>query len=134
MISGLPRPAITGSASCAPASASLRISGSGLISLFIGMKPETIVPGVNATGNGARRDRLGGGRALAGRQRIAPRQRGGAQSGFGSDPAGWNQTLQKQKCGAAMAVGGPIPGTYRSRWAPYVRTHEPGQGQLPLGS
>ena len=51
MISGLPRPAIAGSASCAPASASLRISGSGLISLFIGMKPETIVPGVTATGN-----------------------------------------------------------------------------------
>ena len=52
MISGLPRPAIAGSASCAPASASLRISGSGLISVFIGMKPETMVPGVIATGNG----------------------------------------------------------------------------------
>src|SRR5215475_16140712 len=23
---------------------------------------------------------------------------------------------------------------YESRWAPYVRTHEPGQGQLPEGS
>ena len=51
MISGLPRPAIAGSASCAPASASLRISGIGLISVFIGMKPETMVPGVTSTGN-----------------------------------------------------------------------------------
>ena len=54
MISGLPRPAIAGSASCAPASASLRISGSGLISLFSGMKPETMAPGATATGNAAR--------------------------------------------------------------------------------
>ncbi len=51
MISGLPRPAIAGSASCAPASASLRISGIGLISVFIGEKPETIMPGLTATGN-----------------------------------------------------------------------------------
>ncbi len=51
MISGWPRPAIAGSASCAPASASLRISGSGLISVFIGKKPETMVPGAIATGN-----------------------------------------------------------------------------------
>jgi hypothetical protein len=47
----LPRPWITGSASCAPWLASLRISGSGLISDRIGMKPETIVPGVVAKGN-----------------------------------------------------------------------------------
>jgi len=36
----------------APAAASAFISGSGLISLFSGMKPETIVPGAMATGNG----------------------------------------------------------------------------------
>ena len=36
MISGLPRFGVTGSASAAPASASLRISGTGLNSLFIG--------------------------------------------------------------------------------------------------
>ena len=45
MISGWPRPATTGSASCAPASASLRISGNGLISLLSGEKPETMTPG-----------------------------------------------------------------------------------------
>jgi len=38
------------------------------------------------------------------------------------------------KCGAAMAVRELIPGTYISRWAPCVRTHELGQGQLPSGS
>ena len=27
-----------------------------------------------------------------------------------------------------------IPGTYISRWAPYDRTQELGQGQLPVGS
>jgi hypothetical protein len=52
MVSGLPRPATAGSASCAPLPASLRISGTGLISLPIGMNPETIVCGVIATGNG----------------------------------------------------------------------------------
>ena len=41
MISGSPRPATTGNASCAPETTSLRISGSALISLFNGMKPET---------------------------------------------------------------------------------------------
>ena len=51
MVSGLPRPAIAGSARRAPCSANLRSKGSGLISLFSGMKPETIVPWVIATGN-----------------------------------------------------------------------------------
>ncbi len=55
MISGLPRPAIAGSASRAPASASFCISGSGLISLLSGMKPETITPGAIGSGNAARR-------------------------------------------------------------------------------
>ena len=45
-------PATTGSASRAPAAASLRISGSGLISLLIGMKPETMAPAGTAMGNG----------------------------------------------------------------------------------
>ncbi len=52
MISGLPRPATTGSASVAPASASLRMSGSGLISLLIGTKPATMAPAGTAAGNG----------------------------------------------------------------------------------
>ena len=82
MISGLPRPAIAGSASCAPAASSLRINGSGLISVFSGMKPETIAPGLIASGNAARRDRLGGLRALGGRNRIAADQRVLADNGF----------------------------------------------------
>ena len=51
MISGLPRPAMAGSARRAPASASLRISGTGLISLFIGENPDTIIPRSMRTGN-----------------------------------------------------------------------------------
>src|ERR1043166_395638 len=37
------------------------------------------------------------------------------------------------KCGAALAVGALDPGYLQRRWAPYVRAHEPGQVQLPLG-
>ena len=51
MTSGLPRPAIFGSANCAPASASFCISGSGLISLFSGIKPDTMVPREIGSGN-----------------------------------------------------------------------------------
>ena len=83
MISGLPRPATTGSASCAPASASLRISGSGLISLLSGEKPDTIAPGLIATGNGARGDRLGRGlRARRAGSASRARERRSAQFGF----------------------------------------------------
>src|SRR5215510_2605128 len=52
MINGLPRPAIAGKASPAPSWAALRIKGRGLISVFIGENPETIMPVVMATGNG----------------------------------------------------------------------------------
>ena len=52
MVSGWPRRPVTGSARRAPASASFFISGSGLISLFIGMKPDTIVPAGIESGNG----------------------------------------------------------------------------------
>ena len=45
MISGLPRPAIAGSARLRAGIASLRSSGIGLISVFIGEKPDTIMPG-----------------------------------------------------------------------------------------
>ena len=160
MTNGLPRPAIAGSASRAPASASLRISGTGLISLFIGEKPETIVPAANfdrkrapqsplppppARPQARRRAVRAPLRAAFGQivkadvdtlvSRIgrAKRMRCTANSG----PLRWNgpgSAARTRKCGAAMAVGVLIPGTYISRWAPYVRTHEPGQGQLPLGS
>jgi len=52
MVSGWPRRPVTGSASCTPASASFFISGSGLISVFIGMKPDTIAPAGIESGNG----------------------------------------------------------------------------------
>src|SRR5439155_6388965 len=52
IVSGLPRPAIAGNASCAPSTARLRISGIGLISFPIGMKPETIDLSVSEIGNG----------------------------------------------------------------------------------
>jgi hypothetical protein len=42
---------ITGSAKFAPAAASFFSKGSGLISLFSGMKPETMTPGVMGSGN-----------------------------------------------------------------------------------
>jgi hypothetical protein len=49
--SALPRPTMAGSASCAPASAQRRSNGIGLISVLIGMKPETTDPRSTATGS-----------------------------------------------------------------------------------
>ena len=92
MISGLPRPATTGSASRAPASASLRISGSGLISLFIGMKPDTMAPGAIGDREGARRDRLGGGGAL-GRGSASRRASASRRSAALARPSGSRMTL-----------------------------------------
>ena len=50
--------------------------------------------------------------------------------------AGCNDTSggcrESRKCRAAMAVGAAIPlGPYNCRWAPCVRNHGSGQGQLP---
>ena len=45
-----------------------------------------------------------------------------------------DEAKAKEECGAAVAVGVVIPGTYRSRWAPYDPVQGPGQGQLPSGS
>ena len=73
MISGLPRPATTGSASCAPAPRALRISGSGLISLFSGDEAGDDRAGRDRDRKRPRRDRLGGPGALGRRQRVAPR-------------------------------------------------------------
>ena len=82
MTSGLPRPAIFGSANCAPASASSFISGSGLISLLSGMKPETMVPRSNGKRKLPRRNRLGRGLAQISRQGIAPRRGVAAEFGL----------------------------------------------------
>ena len=82
MISGLPRPATTGSASCAPAALELAHQRQRIDLALQRQKPDTIAPGAIASGNGARRDRLGGLRALGRRQRIAPHQRVLADDGF----------------------------------------------------
>ncbi len=167
MISGSPRPATTGSASLAPDSASLRISGSALISLFNGMKPETIAPGGTATGNGraaiacaaAARTSAGSAsrRASASRRSVAfsllaeamhcrhvpgihvfhaPRKTWMAGTSPAMteiiDAALENERQLKTKSAEPrwpLEHRSRVP--YESRWAPYVRAHEPGQGQLP---
>ena len=113
MISGLPRPATTGSASLAPAAASLRSSGSGLISVLSGEKPDTIDAGLDRKRERPRRDRLGRGLPLGGGHRIAPRERGLAQFGLAArrsegsviNRAEFHSPTEARKCGAAMAVG-----------------------------
>ena len=91
MVSGCPRPATAGSASCAPASASLRISGMGLISLFSGMKPETIASAATASGSGrsaiawAAAARMSAGRRIAARERFAADGGLGVCNGAGVD-------------------------------------------------
>ena len=96
-------PATTGSASCAPASASLRISGSGLISVFSGKKPETIVAGLDRERKRPRRDRLGGLRALGRRQRIAPHERVLADDGFQVGDGVGHLPSSPTKCRASHA-------------------------------
>src|SRR5262249_51729019 len=111
IVKGLPRPAIVGSARFAPASARRRINGIGLISLFIGEKPETTVPESTFTGNGraaivaAAAARSDAGKASR-KARACSRSRA-----FGeSVPA---ILVIAIKCGAAMAVGASIPGSLR---------------------
>ena len=73
-------------------------------------------------------------------RRIAPRQaHRWRMIGFesrGRVSMSWSSRRPggRKKCGAAMSRRISTPGTYRSRWAPYVRAHGPGQGQLPSGS
>ena len=132
MISGCPRPAMAGSASCAPASASLRNNGTGLISVFIGEKPETMVPGSDRHRECAAGNRLRRRRALRSRQRVAQRKGCGAEGGFRLIAVSVTSDIGKVR--SREGRRSVIPGTYISRWAPYDRAHEPGQGQLPLGS
>src|SRR5262249_41555728 len=70
--------------------------------------------------------------AFGGRQRVPPRQGGAAQGYFQLlgrfDAAIHNNAEPLEPLGRRSRV------PYESRWAPYVRAHEPGQGQLPSGS
>src|ERR1700722_30675 len=76
-----------------------------------------------------RGDHLGRGFARVGRQRIAAHVRlmtrallcGLNFSDFGHRPSrlASSRSQRNRKCGAALAVGALIPGTYISRWAPY---------------
>src|SRR5262245_12559601 len=164
MTSGLPLPATTGSARQAPLSASFRISGSGLISLLSGMKPETVAPAGTATGN----SRAAIASAACWRSTAASASRRAAASRRKADLISWTATMDFAVRHARPCAGHPRlasakpkdvdgrdePGhdqsvgvkssaepqrplerrsrvPYESRWAPYVRTHEPGQGQLP---
>src|SRR5262249_13295312 len=140
MIRGWPRPATTGSASRAPAAASLRISGTGLISLLSGEKPETMLPGWTASGNSrpaivsAARARWAAGnasrRSSASRRREAFTSAGGA--GVIMDTSSCANVRSSAEPRWPPELRSRVP--YESRWAPYVRAHEPGQGQLPSGS
>ncbi len=128
MMSGLPRPAIAGSAKAAPASASLRISGSGLISVFIGIKPETILPAYLTVETRAPR---------LSRPRL-PRAAAGSASRFARASlrsralgVSCRGRFRHEESAEPHKPSSVIPGTYISRWAPYDRDHGPGQGQLP---
>ena len=112
MISGLPRPATTGSASWAPASASRRISGSGLISVLSGEKPETMTPGVIGSGNGrAAIASAAACRSAAGsasRRANAVLRSSILRSSIGRvviNRAEIHSPTEARKCGAAKAVG-----------------------------
>ena len=114
MISGLPLPATTGNASLAPAASSRRSSGSGLISVRIGEKPDTITPGWIGSGNARAAIASAARLPLGGRQRVAPREhRPDAVRSLAlidrearsviNGPKSTAPT--EEKCGAAKAVG-----------------------------
>ena len=113
MMSGLPRPAIFGSASVAPASASAFISGSGLISLLSGMKPETMVPGETASGNA--------------RAAIASAAALRASAGSASRRA----TASRRRAAFSDSIDGAVVDTFVSRMRRSVKrcTAKPGSSQ-----
>src|SRR5262249_1829804 len=129
MINGLPRPAIVGSASRAPSWAALRIKGRGLISVFIGENPETITPVVMATGNGrAAIASPAAARAAAGK--VSRRAKASSRSrALGESVSAMFAIVNSAEPRWPLEHRSRVP--YESRWGPYDRTHEPGQGQLP---
>src|SRR5262245_56901351 len=158
--SGRPRPTTTGSVSRTPMSERLRIRGSGLISLFNGMKPETTAPDATATGNAraamvSAADMRSSARSASRRASAALRRSDLAEAireavtsrlcpadfmaaRLASRPVWTTPDVGSQREAKSAEPRWPqelrsrVP--YESRWAPYVRAHEPGQGQLPSGS
>ena len=137
MTSGLPRPATAGSASCAPASASLLQQRQRIdLALERHEAGDDRCPARSASGNfraaiaSAAALRASAGSASRRAMRLAAKRRPWIRSTL-ADAA---SCQSYNECGAAPAVGALIPGTYISRWAPYDRAHGPGQGQLPSGS
>ena len=115
--SGVPRPCTTGRASGAPWSARRRIRGTGLISLRMGEKPDTTMPGKSATGNpraasaSAAAARSAAGKASR-RARAAARKADfsvrvdedlAIRVGYPKGPP------ERKQCGAAEAVGALDP-------------------------
>src|SRR5262249_39413563 len=132
MVKGLPRPAIAGSASLAPASAKRRINGIGLISVFIGENPETTMPGSTFTGN-ARAAIVAAAAARSAAGKASRKARACSRNlAFGESVSTILVIAISAEPRWPLEHRSRVP--YESRWAPYDRTHEPGQGQLPEGS
>ena len=73
----------------------------------------------------------GGSNALVARQRVAPHDHLATERGLGffDGRRHWgHETIVRSRHGR-LERRSRVP--YESRWAPYVRAHEPGQGQLP---
>ena len=131
--SGWPRPTMRGSASAAPCSASRCISGSGLISLLSGMKPETMT--LADTGSGNLRAAMASAPALRSSAGSASRRAAASRRSDVFNSSMFEVALIG-KLGAEprrpLEHRSRVP--YTSRWAPCDRAHEPGQGQLPKRS
>jgi hypothetical protein len=91
-----------------------RMSGSGLISLLIGMKPATVWPGATAIGNArAAIASAAAARSAAGkesRRASAICRSSDFVASMEVDKPDLKNVLKKRKCGAAMAVGAFDPG------------------------
>ena len=126
-----PCPASPAAQADSPSPASRASSGAGSISSRMAEKPETIAPGGRLKkAKPMRGEPLTGRRAVA---RDRPRH-GGRAPGFFL-PVFRPHSSAKERKMPRWPSKRMIPrGPYESRWAPCVRGHGPGQGQLPCGS
>ena len=130
--SGWPRPTMRGSASATPCSASLCISGGGLISLLYGMKPETMT--LADTGSGNLRAAMASAPALRSSASASRRAAASRRSDVFNSSMFEVALIGRLGAEPRRPVEHRSRVPYTSRWAPCDRAHEPGQGQLPKRS
>ncbi len=149
--SGLPLPCMTGRASRWPCPDKARSSGQRRNSSGSEAKPDTTAAGCGCRNPSPCSATASAARTTACWARLSRQARMRSRSAFlaafvsvlSAVKIGWLRERRRSRmrvpaegrCRAAWAVGACEPAwPYKCRWAPFVRDHGPGQGQLPCGS